>query len=60
MASPRFEPDALNALHCKCEAYLIGLFEDTNLLAIHIKRQTIMKKDSLLTRRIRVESDCIF
>jgi histone H3 len=27
------------------EAYLVGLFEDTNLCAIHAKRVTIMPKD---------------
>nr|DAD41459.1 TPA_asm: hypothetical protein HUJ06_015782 [Nelumbo nucifera] len=27
------------------EAYLVGLFEDTNLFAIHAKRVTIMPKD---------------
>jgi histone H3 len=26
------------------EAYLVGLFEDTNLCAIHAKRVTIMPK----------------
>ena len=57
MAFPRFAPDALEALRCECEAYLVGLFEDTNLLAIHAKRQTIMKKDLLLARRIRGERD---
>jgi histone H3 len=32
------------------EAYLVGLFEDTNLCAIHAKRVTIMVQ---LARRIR-------
>jgi histone H3 len=27
------------------EAYLVGMFEDTNLCAIHAKRVTIMPKD---------------
>ena len=27
------------------EAYMVGLFEDTNLCAIHAKRVTIMTKD---------------
>ena len=35
------------------EAYLIHLFEDANLLAIHAKRVTIMPKDIQLARRIR-------
>ena len=37
------------------QAYLVGLFEDTNLCAIHAKRVTIMPKDIQLARRIRGE-----
>ena len=37
------------------QAYLVGLFEDTNLCAIHAKRVTIMIKDVNLARRIRGE-----
>jgi len=37
------------------EAYLIGLFEDTLLCAVHAKRVTIMPKDMQLARRIRGE-----
>ena len=37
------------------EAYLVGLFEDTNLCVIHAKRVTIMPKDIQLARRIRGE-----
>jgi histone H3/H4 len=33
----------------------VGLFEDTNLIAIHAKRCTVMSKDMLLARRIRGE-----
>ncbi len=57
MEFPRFAPDALEALRCECEAYLVDWFEGTNLLAIHTQRQTIMKKDLLLARRIRDERD---
>ncbi|TXG53038.1 hypothetical protein EZV62_022207 [Acer yangbiense] len=35
--------------------YLVGLFEDTNLCAIHAKRVTIMPEDIQLARRIRGE-----
>ncbi|KTF76368.1 hypothetical protein cypCar_00048189 [Cyprinus carpio] len=35
----------LMALQESSEAYLVGLFEDTNLCAIHAKRVTIMPKD---------------
>ncbi len=40
-----------------CEAYLVSLFEDTNLCAIHAKRVTIMPKDIQLARRIRGETN---
>ena len=35
------------------EAYVVGLFEDTNIAAIHAKRVTIMPRDMQLARRIR-------
>jgi histone H3 len=38
------------------EAYLTGLFEDSNLCAIHSKCVTIMRKDIRLSRRIRGET----
>ena len=37
------------------EAYLVSVFEDSNLCAIHAKRVTIMPKDVHLARRIRGE-----
>ena len=37
------------------EAYMVGLFEDANLCAIHAKRVTVMKSDITLARRIRGE-----
>ena len=48
-----FQSSALLALQEAAEAYLVGLFEDTNLCTIHAKRQTIMLKDMQLARRIR-------
>lgn len=51
----RFQCSAVVALQEAAEAYLVGLFEDTNLCAIHAKRVTIMPKDILLARRIRGE-----
>jgi histone H3 len=38
------------------EAYLVGLFNDTNLCCLHAKRTTIMVKDLQLARRIRGET----
>ncbi|KAK9154941.1 hypothetical protein Sjap_002421 [Stephania japonica] len=49
----RFQSSAVAALQEAAEAYLVGLFEDTNLCAIHAKRVTIMPKDIQLARRIR-------
>ena len=49
----RFEGTALLALQEAAEAYLIALLEDSNLLAIHAKRVTIMPKDIQLAWRIR-------
>lgn len=53
----RVQGVALEALQEAAEAYLIGLFEDTNLLAIHAKRVTIATKDMQLARGIRGERD---
>jgi histone H3 len=39
----RFQSSAIGALQEATEAYLISLFEDTNLCAIHAKRVTIRK-----------------
>ena len=52
----RFQSAAIMALQEAAEAYLVGLFEDTNLCAIHAKRVTIMPKDIQLARRIHGES----
>ena len=49
----RFQSSAILALQEATEAYLVSLFEDTNLCAIHAKRVTIMPKDMQLARRIR-------
>ena len=51
----RFQSSAVLALQEAAEAYLVGLFEDTNLAAIHAKRVTIMPKDIQLARRLRGE-----
>ena len=49
----RFQASALEAVQEAAEAYLVGLFEDTNLCAIHAKRVTVMVSDMTLARRIR-------
>eukprot|EP01070_Trichotokara_eunicae_P010147 Trichotokara_eunicae@DN6260_c0_g1_i10.p1 len=54
-ADLRFQSSAVLALQEASEAYLVGLFEDTNLCAIHARRVTIMPRDIHLARRIRGE-----
>ena len=49
----RFQSMAVYALQEAAEAYLVRLFEDTNLCAIHAKRVTITPQDMQLARRIR-------
>ncbi|KAL8830233.1 MAG: hypothetical protein Q9191_001547 [Dirinaria sp. TL-2023a] len=49
----RWQSQAIQALQESCEAFMVHLFEDTNLCAIHAKRVTIMQKDIQLARRIR-------
>ena len=49
----RFHSQALLALQEAAEAYIVGLFEDTNLCAIHAKRVTVQRSDMDLARRIR-------
>jgi len=51
----RFQSSAVLALQEASESYMVGLFEDTNLCAIHAKRVTIMPRDMQLARRIRGE-----
>ncbi|XP_026701357.1 histone H3-like [Athene cunicularia] len=48
----RFQSSAVMVLQEASEAYLVGLFEDTNLCAIHAKRITIMPKNIQLACRI--------
>jgi histone H3 len=52
----RFQASAILALQESTEAYLVNVFEDANLTAIHAKRVTIMPKDIELARRIRGET----
>lgn len=51
----RWQASALAAIQEAAEAYLVGIFEDTNLCALHAKRVTILPKDLQLARRIRGE-----
>lgn len=49
----RYTAESLLAIQEATEDFLVHLFEDCNLCAIHAKRVTIMPKDLQLARRIR-------
>ena len=49
----RFSLRGISALHVASEDYLVGLFEDSYLCALHAKRVTLMKKDMTLALRLR-------
>ena len=51
----RFQSAVILCLQEATEAYLVGLFDDANLCAIHARQVTIMQKDIQLARRIRGE-----
>lgn len=51
----RFQSSAVSALQEASESYLVSLFDDTNLCAMHARRVTILPKDMQLARRIRGE-----
>ena len=51
----QFQSSVLLVLQEAAEAYLMGLFEDTNLCTIHARRVAIMPKDIQLSRRIHGE-----
>jgi len=51
----RWQSQAIGALQEAAEGYLVGLFTDVNLCALHAKRVTIMPRDIQLARRIRGE-----
>lgn len=53
----RFQTAALGALQEASEAYLVSLFEDSNLCAIHAKRVTVMPKDIQLAQRLRGDAN---
>lgn len=53
----RWQLTAVDALQEASEAFLVSLFEDTNLCALHCKRVTIQPKDMQLAKRIRGTND---
>jgi len=53
----KFQSTAMLALQEAAEAYLVGIFKDTNLCAIHAKCVTITPKDMQLARCIQKIAD---
>ena len=53
--SLRFASAAVLAIQEAAESYLVGLLSDSNLLAVHARRVTIMPRDIHLARRLRGE-----
>lgn len=49
----QWQSQALFALQEAAEAFLVNLFHDANLCAIHAKRVTVQQKDIQLARRLR-------
>ena len=48
----RFQSTALAALQEAAENFIVGLFEDINLLVVHARRITVMPRDIRLALRI--------
>ena len=51
----RFQSTAIADLQEAAENFIVGPFEDMNLLAIHAKRVTVIPRDIRLALRIRGE-----
>ena len=49
----RFQSITIAALQEAAENFIVGLFEDVNLLAVHAKRVTVMPRDIRLALRIQ-------
>ena len=52
-----FQHRALTTLQEAAEVYVVGILSDTNLIAVHAKRQTLMKKDIQLAYKICGDRD---
>ena len=53
-----FQSTAIAALQEAAENFIVGLFEDVSLLAVHAKGVTVMPKDIRLALRIRGDHYC--
>lgn len=52
---PRIQSSAVDAIREAATHYMVDVFTDTNLCALHAKRKTVYPKDIQLARRIRGE-----
>uniref|UniRef100_A0A914ZCW0 Histone H2A/H2B/H3 domain-containing protein n=1 Tax=Panagrolaimus superbus TaxID=310955 RepID=A0A914ZCW0_9BILA len=50
----RIQRFALEAIRHAAEAFLVNMFEDVNMLAVHARRVTIMPKDIQLIKRLHM------
>ena len=57
MPDCHWQSNALLALQEGAEAFIIGLYEDANLCALHAKRVMLMPKDLHLSQKIRGEAN---
>ena len=55
----RWQADAIMACQEAAEAFLVRLFSDANLCAIHAKRVTLMKRDIILALKVRDQYELI-
>ena len=58
-AMTRWSAQAISAIQCAAEEYLVGLMHDGLCAAIHAKRITLTDKDVRLVRRFRNNCDAI-
>ena len=54
----QFQSTAIAALQEAAENFIVGLFEDVNLLAVYAKRVTVICRDIRLALRIRGDHYC--
>ena len=54
----RWQKKPVDALHEGAEAFMVGIMEDANLLAIHAWWVTVQPQDIQLARRIRGDPNC--
>ena len=54
----RFQSTTIAALQEAAENYIVGIFEDVKLLAVHAKRVMVMPRDIRLALRIRGDHYC--